>query len=789
MSRRRLGTVFRLELYRQIRHPLVWILILLLGLMLWGLSEGKVRIGTGDTTVGGKKAYITSEFANAQLQSVMVFMLYTFFLAVAAGMSVIGDDELKVGELIHSTRLRPGEYIWGKYLAVMSLFAGVLGVHLLISITFNHLFTDPSAVNYLGPFSASSYLRPALVFALPTLVFISGTTFAIGTLTRKPILVFALPIALRLGTGFFLWDWSPTWLDPSVDRMLMLVEPAGFRWLNETWLKVDRGVDFYNTAAVPLDGLIIANRLAIALIGIGAVAFARRRFAASLKGARGATAPGAGFLGRLFRGSARPKTTRAPAVPTGAVPAGSAPLSSFRMRQQTPGLIRATLDIARFELKGLLRQPGMYLFVPLILIQTIGGTLVSVGAFETPRLTTSGTYAAEAVNTLSLLVCMLLLFYTVESLLREQHTRLAPIFDATPAPTFSVLLGKSLANSAVGLLILLAAFAGGVVVMLIQGKVGLQISPFLIVWGLLLTPTFLVWGAFVTMVLAITRSRYTTYGIGLAAISYTGYKQLRGEMNWAGNWDLWNAVNWSDMSFAERDGLALMINRLAVIGLALLFTVITVRIHQRREFDAARVLTRLRPLALLRASARTLPFAVPPIVCLLALWFLVNAGPEGKAAEDRRKDYWRKNIATWKDAPVPSITDVDLKVELEPERHWFHSRGTYTLANRYHDSIPQVPLTGGDHWEKVSWTLDGAPATPDDRLRLYVFTPPQPMSRGDVIRIGFDVEGRFPAGVTKNGGPAMEFILPGGVVLTSFGPSFVPEVGYLEQVGVDDDNR
>ena len=33
---------------------------------------------------------------------------------------------------------------------------------------------------------------------------------------------------------------------------MMLIEPGGNRWLNETWLKVDRGVSFYNTAVIPL---------------------------------------------------------------------------------------------------------------------------------------------------------------------------------------------------------------------------------------------------------------------------------------------------------------------------------------------------------------------------------------------------------------------------------------------------------------------------------------------------------------------------------------------------------
>ena len=35
----------------------------------------------------------------------------------------------------------------------------------------------------------------------------------------------------------------------------------------------------------------------------------------------------------------------------------------------------------------------------------------------------------------------------------------------------------------------------------------------------------------------------------------------------------------------------------------------------------------------------------------------------------------------------------------------------------------------------------------------------------------------------------MEFILPSGVVLTSFGPSFVPVLGFMDEIGVEDDNR
>ncbi len=53
------------------------------------MSTGTARIQSGDSGVGGTKAYITSEFAVTQLLAVLSMLVYGFFAAVAAGMTVI----------------------------------------------------------------------------------------------------------------------------------------------------------------------------------------------------------------------------------------------------------------------------------------------------------------------------------------------------------------------------------------------------------------------------------------------------------------------------------------------------------------------------------------------------------------------------------------------------------------------------------------------------------------------------------------------------------------------------
>ncbi len=789
MSLRRFGEVFRLELAHNARRPLFWILILVLGFLSQQMSTGQASVGSGNSAVGGTKAWITSEFAVAQLLAILVSACYGFFVAVAAGLSVVHDQDHKVGEVLHATPLTPAEYIWGKFAAVLVSFVGVLVLHLSLSAFFNHALPKGDRGDILGPFAIMNYLRPALVFGLPTIVFMAGTSFALGTLTRKPVLVFIAPVAAILAGAFFLWEWSPNWLDPRLNYALQLIDPGGVRWLSEAWLKSDRGVSFYNHKSIPLDSGFVAMRFVWIAIGLAAVAWSQRRFARDLRGAshvRGwappSATPMAGSDGRV--GSHAP----ALALPD-AVSLLPKPLASLGMTTSRAGFVSGLAEVLRVELRELASQPGLYLFVPMILLQAYG-SVVSTGAFDTTLLATPGTLAVRLLNTLTLLLCLLLLFYTVESLQRERSTGIASISWSTPLRTSALLLAKGLANAVVASVVILACLVGAVLVLLVQGKVPMNLGPFAIVWGLLLIPTLLLWTSFVTLGYAATGNRFTTYGLGLAALVVTGLFQAKHRMNWVGNWDLWSTVRWTDLGVFELDRRALILNRLEALGFALLFVILTVRVFPRREHDATRVVQRLRPSALGRTMLGLSPFILVPLIAGTVLYFTVQEGFQGAATRKRQKDYWKQNLLTWNRAPLPSLAGVDLDVTLEPARRWYRVSGHYVLTNPHPEPLPQLPLTAGQQWDSLSWTLDGKPYQPDDRSRLCVFTPTQPLAHGDSVTIGFRYEGVFPKGVTKNGGTYQQFVLPSGVVLTGFeAPSWVPIIGYVREIGVEDQNK
>mgnify|MGYP006277675045 CR=1 FL=1 len=775
MSGSRLARIFRFDLAWHLRRPLFWIWLAVLALNAWGLSTGSLTISSGEAQVGGTEAWITSQFAVSQMVAITVFVFYIFFIAVAAGMAVIQEaDEWEVGELLHATPLRPGEYVWGKAGALFAVFLVVLAAQMAFSVFFNHVLPHPAGAEIFGPFALANYAVPALVFGVPPILFLGGVSFLLGERTRKPILVYLFPIALVAAT-VFLWDWSPAWLDADLNRWLMLVDVSGFRWLNETWLQVDRGVEFYNTAAVEFDTDFLASRAVIAGLGLGAVAWSARSFATGLRGS-GEADPEPGAV-------AKEDADEATSGPAAAGLGGLGGLEALSAGGGAPDLGRSTLRVASSELRELASSAGLYLFIPLILSQTLARTLISLGAFDTRNIVTSGVAAVGGFDTLALLVCLLLLFYTVETLEREEATGVSALTRSSPVPTASLFAGKVAAMSVVAVVVLAAAAVGAAIGMAIQGIAGFDPGPFAWVWGAGMLPTFLLWIAFLAAVHALTGSRYVTYGAGLGALALTLYHALTGGLGWAANWMLWDALVWTDMGFFPLNREPLLVNRLYVLSAAVLLFVLAVVWHRRRAPDTVALLDRLRPKRLAVGALSLAPLAAVPIGLGVWLWLGAQGGFQGSEAEEAAADYWKENLATFRDHPVPDVDRLELDLELEPERRRLQSRGEMTLVNRRDSVLERVPLTAGFHWEDVRWTADGDSVAPEDRSGLHVFRPEGGLAPGDSLRVGWSFHGRYPDGWTSGGGGASTFVLPAGVVLHTFGPMMAPIPGYVEGIG------
>ncbi len=249
-SLRRLRLVAALDLGESLRRPLFLIFAALMAWNGWLMSRGDWIFRSNSTSLGGQKAWVDSEFQIAYVFALITWFMVSFFVAVAAGMPLIRDAEHKVGELLHATPLRPGEYVWGKLLAAfLACLAAVAVLPLAVGV-FSHFLQDVANPDMYGPFVLLNYVRPFLVFLVPAVLFAAGMAFAIGAFTGRPILVFLFPIGAFLLCENLFWRWRPPDLNPAVDAFLRAIDPSGFRWLRQTWLTVDRGLAVYNDQPV-----------------------------------------------------------------------------------------------------------------------------------------------------------------------------------------------------------------------------------------------------------------------------------------------------------------------------------------------------------------------------------------------------------------------------------------------------------------------------------------------------------------------------------------------------------
>jgi ABC-2 type transport system permease protein len=760
----RVEAVARAELGERGRRGLLVVWTLLTVFVSIGLVRGNVTIAAGNSAVGGAKAVLTSAFAVAQIVSITALVVHGLFAGFAGGLPALRDREMGVLRLLLATRLSPREYVAGKHVAALVFALGLLAIEVVLLAAFSHALPIAPA-DARGPFLLRAYLVAFFVFGVPVTLVITGGALALGLWTGKRAPVVLFPLALLLVLGFGAWQLPESSWRP-LQQVLGHLDPTGFAWLRFEFLAEDRGVAWYNTAAVPLTPSFVASRLAFCAVGLLAPMALARRAALETSAPRGAAAQKRSpFPSREPRRVTSPRANAAP---------------------RAPGPLRTLAAVVFTELQLLRAHAGLWVTLPLVLLVTVQEALTLKGPFDTKLAITPGALAAKGMGTLVTLVVFLTLFTTVESFARERSARVSPLVWTTPVSSHLLVWGKVLAAVAFGALAMAAAAAIGLCFVAAWNPSSLAVTPLLLLWGLLGLPTLFFAAAFFAAACTLVPNRYGGYAIGLGAIIATGWAFFRGHLGWAYNWPLWKAVAWSDMSVLELERSMLIVNRVAVLFLGVALVVLAGERYARRSPDRDAALA-VRPALQKRARQRLVLAFLPAAFAIAYLVVKTETGPRGSWARDAEKDYWRANVRTWQDAKLPHLSQVDLSLRFAPEQQSVDVEGTYVLVNGHDVPLRRIPLTLRRYMKGPRFTLNGAAVTPEERAGMFVITLPEPLSPGATARVGFAYRAQYSEAVTSFG--VKEFLVPSGGTLTSFDASFVPAVGFVDGIGVDEDNK
>ena len=185
----RFSEIFRYELGHRLRSASTW----LYGGFLFLLAFYVVHVDNGGShTITGN-----APFRVAEITALFCGLFGMLVTAALFADAALRDRASRMDPLLFTTRLRPAEYLGGRFLAALLVNAVLLlatPLGLFIGSLMPYLQREG-----LGPNHLSTYLQPVLLFSLPNLVLVGALLFTITVISRHAIAAYLGAIAIFAG--------------------------------------------------------------------------------------------------------------------------------------------------------------------------------------------------------------------------------------------------------------------------------------------------------------------------------------------------------------------------------------------------------------------------------------------------------------------------------------------------------------------------------------------------------------------------------------------------------------
>ncbi|MFL6246907.1 MAG: ABC transporter permease/M1 family aminopeptidase [Thermoanaerobaculia bacterium] len=734
----RFREVFRYELAYRIRSASTWLYAGFLFLIAFWI----VHVGA----TGGAEIKVNAPQRVAETTALFCGL---FGILVTAGLvsdAAIRDRTFGMDSLLFTTRLRPPEYLGGRFLAALvtnCILAFAIPIGLALASLMPYL-----AREQFGPNHVAAYVQPMLLFLLPNLVLTSAILFTIAGLTRQAIPVYLGAIAIFIGYIVAANYWSGI----TNPMLSVLADPLGInalKGMTEYWTASER-----NTRLIGFPSMLLWNR--VLWLAIAAALF--------------------GVLQRTFRFAQRDVKQRRGAVTVDA-PGEERTSAAVPQVQGVFGpctRVRQTLAVMRQSLAEVMSGRAF----PVAFVAAIGLVLLwgwNVGETWAETITWPVTHlVAEIVlsQRASIIPWLVIIVYAGELVWKDRETGAAAIADAVPVRTGVALLGRFLALVAIIVMFQFAFMIGGILLQVLHGYYRFELGLYLRFLGLNFIEHVLL-AAFAMTVHVLVNHKYIGHVVALLATIFS-----RAALDGVHHLLIYNSG--PQRIYSEMNGFGSILEpfvgfKLYWTAWALLFAVVIMLFWVRGPELGMRQRLATARARFTRRTARVAALTIAAILMLGGFIFyntnVLNDYRPPQDAEKPQAEYERR-YARYKNLPQPVITAADLRFEIYPEKYAVDMRGSYRLVNQTAVPIQSVHVEtpSGRDYVVRSLTFDrNAKATTVDPEHGYrIFALERPLTPGESMRFSFDVALRprgFPHGgwytsVVRNGSYFDRRLLP-----------------------------
>lgn len=424
------GKMFIFEWRYFTRQPSFFVTCLIFFLLTFfaTISEN-VQIG------GGGNVVYNGPYSIAQ--TLLVMSIFAMFMSVNfIANTALRNDSSKMAELLYSKPLNPFSYQLGRFcgsFAIVSLVFAMVPLGIAVGCGLGSLAGWVDAER-LGVTQWRYYIDAYVLLSLPTLFVLSSFFYAIALKFRSMMGVYLSAVGL-----FILYIIAGQFLsEPEYRNFAALVDPFGFNAFAELtryWTMHDK-----NNTAIEFSGLLLQNRVIWSLAGVAILAL----FGGFFSGVKLAPT-------RVKKSKKKQDTT-----------ADYSALLNNNITSKSSGINTLSHLMLRikFEINQVIFSAPFVVLGMLTMFLLVAPLVDPSGMYGTPDWPLTQAMVSLIQNSTSLLMLVIMAYYSAEIVWRERGSGMGDIIDSMPVRNMTFWLSKIIAIS----LVFVVLFVVGVLV-------------------------------------------------------------------------------------------------------------------------------------------------------------------------------------------------------------------------------------------------------------------------------------------------------------------------------------
>ncbi|HEX8444580.1 MAG TPA: M1 family aminopeptidase [Allosphingosinicella sp.] len=739
------------ELRYQLRSP-VFITVATFAFLIrfGGMSVESLSFG------GGGNILQNSPYA-LSIAQLLTSIVFCFVAAAFVSVAFLRDDETAFGPIIRSSRIGKADYVLGRFLGAFTLGALVMAMLPLGSWLGTLMPTASSEA--IGPNHFAAYAYAYGFFGLPNALIVSAILFAVAAWTRSAMGIYLSVIAiiaLYLGSQFF-------FATRQLETARALADPFGVGAFQQAMSYATAAE--LNAGSIALTGPLLWGRLLWVGFALALLALTYSLFRFSEKGMSPRKV--ASFL-------IQQAEKQAPAHAA----AGVTALVDLPMPRFEGRTARAQLAArARMEAQHIFRSPSFFVLLLIILSLTLMSLWFAENQFGQESYPLAALVIPQIHEVLGDFFPIIAIFFSGDLVWRERERRVHEIIDATPLPTWALMLSKVLGLMLVLLAVLLVISAGAILVQLVRGGVPLELGKHLLWYMLPGAADAVLIAVLAVFVQALSPNKYIGWGIMglyLGALMFGGMLGLEHHLFVYGSIP---AVLMSDMNGIGIYWEAAWWFRLFWAAMAALLLVAVHLLWPRGTDRKLKPQLRRLPMRL-KGPAGITAAAAAAVLTASGAWILHNTAilNEYEISAEKARDLadYEKLFARYVTLPQPTVRHVELNVALHPSDIRLEAHGRYRIVNETARPIEQVHVRMVDSQSELAGVdLPGAQLERNHVASGYrIYRLSRPMLPGQSRDLLFHVR-RQQIGFRTSG--ADQRLVPNGTNLNNF--EVAPRIG------------